>query len=68
MENVQFDVPGISCGHCVKTIDQVVGELAGVRAVRADLDTKRVEVTYDAPATREQIAATMTEWGYPPSA
>jgi copper chaperone CopZ len=51
----------------VATIERVVGELDGVTAVAADADTKKVEISFDAPATRDQIVATLTEWDFPPA-
>lgn len=68
METVTFDVPAITCGHCVATIKRVVtADVPGVREVTGDPDAKRVTVAFDAPATVEQIVATMTEWDYPPA-
>ena len=67
MDTVQYTVPNISCGHCVATITRVVTALPGVRQVTGDVDSKRVEVEYDPPATPEQIVETMTEWDYPPA-
>jgi copper chaperone CopZ len=67
METVRYTVPNISCGHCVQTIERVVGALPGVERVEGDVATKRVEVRYAPPATEEQIVAEMTEWEYPPA-
>ena len=36
MQTKKFEVPNISCGHCVMTIKNEVGELAGVSKVEAD--------------------------------
>lgn len=61
----RFQVPGISCGHCVATIVKALQPL-GVQ-VQADAASKQVRV--DAPATvsREQQAQRLTEAGYPPA-
>jgi copper chaperone len=67
MQNKTFQVPNISCGHCVMTIKNEVGELAGVRAVEADKDTRMVTVQWDTPATWDQIQALLTEIEYPPA-
>ena len=61
-----FSVPNISCEHCVRSIKNEVSELAGVASVQADEKTKVVTVTWDKPATWEQIKATLTEIEYPP--
>lgn len=44
-----------------------VGELAGVIAVSADVDTKQVAVSWDAPASWDAIKDLMVEIGYPPA-
>lgn len=61
------DVPGISCEHCVKTIEREVGELAGVANVRADLADRKVTVEWDESTVDwSAIRAVMEEANYPP--
>ena len=67
MTNVTYDVPAISCDHCVHTIQMEVGDLAGVASVKAHEDSKKVEISFGAPATEEQIVALMKEINYPPA-
>ena len=67
MTNVTYEVPAISCGHCVHTIQMEVGDLAGVQSVKASNETKKVEISFDAPATEDQIVALMKEINYPPA-
>ncbi len=66
MASKTFKVPNISCGHCVMTIQREVGELAGVKAVRADEQSKMVAVEWEEPATWEQIRSLLEEINYPP--
>ena len=42
-----------------------VGELQGVQIVKADLATKKVQITFDAPASEEKIKALLAEIEYP---
>ncbi len=65
MSTVTYTVPAIHCGHCVHTIKMEVGDLAGVQTVSADLDSKKVVVTYDTPASEEKIEALLAEINYP---
>jgi copper chaperone len=65
MQTKTFEVPNISCGHCVMTIKNEVGELAGVMKVEADRVTRQVTVEWDAPANWEQIKALLAEINYP---
>lgn len=67
MTTVKYEVPNISCGHCVNTIQMEVSDLAGVESVKASNETKQVEIMFDSPATEEQIIALMREINYPPA-
>ncbi len=66
MSSKTFSVPNISCGHCVMTIQNEVGELAGVTRVTANKESRMVTVEWDAPASWEQIQALLVEINYPP--
>ena len=66
MESKTVVVPNISCGHCVHTIESEVGELPGVKVVKADEKTKKVTVEWGDPATWQKIVETLTEIDYPP--
>lgn len=66
MEQKTFTVPAISCAHCVRAVENEVGELAGVSSVKADLESKQVVVAWDAPANWDTIKATLIEIEYPP--
>ena len=65
MTTVTYTVPAISCGHCTHTIETEVGELQGVQSVKADEATKKVVITFDAPASEEKIKALLAEINYP---
>lgn len=65
MTTVTYTVPAISCGHCVHTIQTEVADLAGVKSVVAHEDTKKVEITFDAPADERQIKTLLAEINYP---
>ncbi len=59
--------PAISCGHCTRTIENELAELAGVTRVAADVASRRVTVTWGPPADWEAIAALLREIGFPPA-
>lgn len=65
MTTLTVKAPAISCGHCVHTIESEVSELAGVKSVKAEQNTKLVTIAFDDPATKEKIEALMEEIGYP---
>lgn len=58
-DQLEYTVPGMSCGHCKTAITQEITAVAGVQGVDVDLDTKQVVVrgeTLDDAAIREAIA------------
>lgn len=65
MAQETLTVPNISCGHCVSAIESELKEVDGVTSVKADAATKTVVVQWDAPASIEQIRATLSEINYP---
>jgi copper chaperone len=67
MEQKTFQVPGIGCDGCVRTIQNEVGQLPGVKHVEADEQTKLVTVQWDAPASWPQIANLLREIDYAPA-
>ena len=57
-------VEGMSCNHCVNSIETSVGELTGVSAVKVDLGNNEVSVEFDNATTFAQIKETIEEQGY----
>lgn len=65
MTTVTYTVPAIHCGHCIHTIEMEVGELQGVQSVKAEEASKKVVITFDAPADETRIKALLAEISYP---
>ncbi len=65
MTTVTYSIPAISCGHCTHTIETELGDLLGIQSVKADEATKKVEITFDAPADEQKIKALLAEINYP---
>ena len=65
MNTITYSVPAIHCMHCTHTIELEVGEVEGVKSVKADLDTKNVTIAFDEPANEEKIKALLAEIEYP---
>ena len=68
MNTVNYSIPNISCGHCVHTIQTELSEVAGVKSVRGDQVTKKIEVVFEGPATEEEIKALLASIDYPVAA
>ncbi|WP_394237578.1 copper chaperone CopZ [Niallia oryzisoli] len=65
MENVILNVQGMSCNHCVKSIEGSVGELKGVSNVKVHLDTGTVDIVYNSnEVSIETIKKTIDNQGY----
>jgi len=56
-----YDVPGISCDHCKRAIEDEVNEVDGVDLVEVDVDRKRVHVM---GGDDSDIRAAIEEAGY----
>lgn len=67
MTTVTYQVPNISCGHCVHTIQMELGELEGIKVVKAEQADQSVYVEYEDPATEDKIVSLLTEINYPPA-
>ena len=62
-----YQVDGMTCGHCAKSVTEEITALDGVDDVQVELvagGTSTVTVTSDTPIERESIAAAVTEAGY----
>lgn len=60
-----FTIPNISCGHCVRTIENELSELDGVQKVKADAEDKTVAVDWSSPLTEEDIRNLLSSINYP---
>jgi len=67
MEKETLTVPNISCGHCVMSIKNELGELEGVKAVDGDPENKSITIEWDVPATLETIRNILKDINYPAS-
>ncbi|MGM0920494.1 MAG: copper chaperone CopZ [Bacillota bacterium] len=65
MEKMTLNVKGMSCGHCVNSIEGSVGELTGVTNVKVNLDSGTVSVEFNTnEVTLDKIKETIDDQGY----
>lgn len=57
-------VEGMSCNHCVNSIETSVGGLTGVSAVKVDLGKNEVSVEYSNEATLAKVKETIEDQGF----
>ena len=60
--SIQFNVPDMSCGHCVSTITQAVQQAVPGARVTVDLPAHRV--TVEGAAEAEPVRAAIAQAGY----
>lgn len=58
----QFEVHGMTCGHCERAVIEALQTLDPQASVRVDRAQNRVEV--ESEQAREALAAAITEEGY----
>lgn len=65
MKTVTYQIPNISCGHCVNTVKTELGMIDGVESVHAEAESKQAEITFQDPASEEKIKEVLAEINYP---
>jgi copper chaperone len=63
MNDLTYDVPGMTCEHCKAAISEEVGQVAGVTAIQVDLDSKLVHVR-GTDVDDAAVVAAIDEAGY----
>ncbi|QDI90061.1 copper chaperone [Salicibibacter halophilus] len=65
MKEMTLNVQGMSCGHCVSSIEGNVGNLNGVDYVKVHLNEGKVDVTFDSnKVDLEAITEEIEDQGY----
>lgn len=60
---MEFSIPAMNCGHCVKAITQTLAQLDPAATLSVDLPTRKI--TVQTSQEREKVAAALAEAGYP---
>jgi len=63
-ETTAWAVTGLTCGHCVASVTEEIGEIDGVEHVDVVLETGVVTVTSRAALDRVTVEGAVTEAGY----
>ncbi|PTR30458.1 copper ion binding protein [Rhodococcus sp. OK519] len=64
MSTAEYTVTGMTCGHCVASVEEEVGTIAGVSDVAVDLKSGRLTVSSTAPLPVDAVTAAVAEAGY----
>ena len=63
MERVTLEVQGMSCGHCVRAVDEALKSVAGVQVERVEIGS--ATVSYDpAKVTMGSLIDAVSDAGY----
>lgn len=62
---VTLNVKGMSCGHCVSSVESNVGKLDGVNEVKVHLESGKVDVSFEEDkVSLDVIKETIDDQGY----
>jgi len=64
MTQSQYTVVGMTCGHCVASVTEEVGEIAGVSDIAVDLASGSLTFSADRDIARGEVEAAVQEAGY----
>lgn len=64
MSTTEYQVTGMSCGHCEMSVREEVGQVAGVEDIQVSAETGRLVVTSVAPLDDAAVLAAVDEAGY----
>lgn len=60
-----FPIDGMTCGNCVRHVEQALKNLAGISQLEVNLEKHEAIVEYDSTLlTFESMSATLKEAGY----
>lgn len=69
MQQSTLSVQGMTCGHCVRSVESTLTALAGVKSVKVDLKGASAAVQFEPTQTSLQtMIAALADAGYKASA
>lgn len=64
MVSNDYQVTGMTCGHCEMSIREEVGEIPGIQGIQVSAQTGRLTVTAEAEIDDAKVLAAVEEAGY----
>ncbi|MFC8683487.1 heavy-metal-associated domain-containing protein [Microbacterium ureisolvens] len=64
MTTTEYQVTGMSCGHCEKSVRDEVRQIAGVQGIDVSAQTGKLVVTSDRDVDDAAVLAAVDEAGY----
>lgn len=64
MTTTEYQVTGMTCGHCEMSVREEVGAIAGIQDIQVSAQTGTLVVTADGAIDDDAVLAAVTEAGY----
>lgn len=64
MATAEYNVTGMSCGHCEKAVNDEVSKVDGVRVLTVSADTGKLVIDSEAEVDDSVVLAAVEEAGY----
>lgn len=64
MNTTEFQVTGMTCGHCEMSVREEVEAVPGVQDLQVSADTGKLVVISSAPVDDDAVVAAVDEAGY----
>lgn len=64
MATIEYQVTGMTCGHCESAVREEVGQIAGVQDIDVSASTGRLAVTSGTEIDDALVLAAVEEAGY----
>ncbi len=65
MKQKDFQIPNITCNHCIRAIQDELTQIKGVVSVSGNPQDRRIFVVWSTPASEEEIRRVLSEMNYP---
>lgn len=62
--NTTITVSGMTCGHCVNSVTEELSKISGVKEVKVDLDSGKVDITSESELAQADLSEAIQEAGY----
>ena len=64
MASNNYQVTGMTCGHCEMSVREEVGEIPGVQDIQVSAQTGKLNVTAEGEIDDDKVLAAVEEAGY----
>lgn len=64
MQTITLKIEGMTCQHCVKSVNKALSEIKGVKSVLISLETKQAAVSFEDDIKKEDLIKAVDEIGF----